>query len=60
MMHNDSGLCGAAANAGVKMDDNNVRPIFMAKINNSKFEFSPAPKWEKDDKIYKKATRTEY
>jgi len=33
---------------------NNVRPIFMAKLNNGKFEFSPAPKWEKDDKIYKK------
>ncbi|MBK7133973.1 MAG: ABC transporter substrate-binding protein [Bacteroidales bacterium] len=39
---------------------NNVRPIFMAKVNNSKFVFSPAPKWEKDDKIYKKAPRTEY
>ena len=33
---------------------NNVRPIFMAKLNNGKFEFSPAPKWVKDDKIYKK------
>jgi len=34
---------------------NNIRPIYMAKINNGKFEFSPAPKWEKDDKIYKKS-----
>ena len=34
---------------------NNVRPIFMAKVNNGKFEFSPAPKWEKDNTIYKKA-----
>jgi len=33
---------------------NNIRPIYMAKMNNGKFEFSPAPKWEKDDKIYKK------
>ena len=35
---------------------NNIRPIFMAKVINGKFEFSPAPKWEKDDKIYKKAS----
>jgi branched-chain amino acid transport system substrate-binding protein len=34
---------------------NNIRPIFLAKINNGKFEFSPAPRFEKDDKIYKKA-----
>ncbi len=34
---------------------NNIRPIYSAKINNGKFEFSPAPKWEKDDKIYKKS-----
>lgn len=33
---------------------NNIRPIFLAKINNGKFEFSPAPRFEKDDKIYKK------
>ncbi len=39
---------------------NNIRPIFIAKVTNGKFEFSPAPKWEKDDKIYKKAPRTEY
>jgi ABC-type branched-subunit amino acid transport system substrate-binding protein len=34
---------------------NNLRPIFMAKVSNGKFEFSPAPKFEQDDKIYKKA-----
>jgi branched-chain amino acid transport system substrate-binding protein len=34
---------------------NNVRPIFMAKVVNGKFEFSPAPRFEQDDKIYKKA-----
>ncbi len=34
---------------------NNVRPIFLAKVVNGKFEFSPAPRFEKDDKIYKKA-----
>lgn len=33
---------------------NNIRPIYMARLNSGKFEFSPAPKWEKDDKIYKK------
>jgi branched-chain amino acid transport system substrate-binding protein len=33
---------------------NNIRPIFMAKVNNGKFEFSPAPRFEQDDKIYKK------
>jgi len=33
---------------------NNLRPIFMARVSNGKFEFSPAPKFEKDDKIYKK------
>jgi len=33
---------------------NNIRPIFMAKVVNGKFEFMPAPKWVKDDKIYKK------
>jgi len=33
---------------------NNLRPIFMAKVSDGKFEFSPAPKFEKDDKIYKK------
>jgi len=36
---------------------NNIRPIFFAKVNNGKFEFSPAPRFEKDDKIYKKAPR---
>jgi len=39
---------------------NNIRPIFMAKLSKGKFEFSPAPKWEKDNTIYKKARRTEY
>jgi branched-chain amino acid transport system substrate-binding protein len=34
---------------------NNLRPIFMAKVNNGKFEFSPAPKFEQDNSIYKKA-----
>jgi ABC-type branched-subunit amino acid transport system substrate-binding protein len=39
---------------------NNIRPIYMAMVSNSEFEFSPAPKWEKDNTIYKKARRTEY
>jgi branched-chain amino acid transport system substrate-binding protein len=33
---------------------NNLRPIFMAKVVNGKFEFSPAPKFEQDNTIYKK------
>jgi branched-chain amino acid transport system substrate-binding protein len=33
---------------------NNIRPIFMAKVNHGKFEFSPAPKWEREKLIYKK------
>jgi ABC-type branched-subunit amino acid transport system substrate-binding protein len=33
---------------------NNVRPIFMAKVSNGRFEFSPAPPWKKSDFIYKK------
>jgi ABC-type branched-subunit amino acid transport system substrate-binding protein len=33
---------------------NNVKSIFMAEVRNGKFEFSPAPPYEKDDKIYKK------
>jgi len=33
---------------------NNIRPIFMAKVKNGKFEFSTAPRFEKDEKIYKK------
>jgi ABC-type branched-subunit amino acid transport system substrate-binding protein len=33
---------------------NNLRPIFMAKVNNGKFEFSPAPPIKKSDVIYKK------
>jgi branched-chain amino acid transport system substrate-binding protein len=34
---------------------NNIRPIFLAKVHNGKFEFSPAPRFSDDDKIYKKA-----
>jgi len=34
---------------------NNIRPIFLAKVSNGKFHFSPAPLWEKGDVIYKKA-----
>jgi len=34
---------------------NNIRPIFMAEVRNGKFEFSPAPRFEQEDKIYKKA-----
>ena len=33
---------------------NNLRPIFMAKVNNGKFEFTPAPPIEKSEVIYKK------
>jgi len=33
---------------------NNLRPIYMAKVSNGKFEFSPAPKFEQDKSIYKK------
>jgi len=33
---------------------NNVRPIFMAKVNNGKFEFSPAIPFKRDNTIYKK------
>lgn len=36
---------------------NNVRPIFTAKVNNGKFEFAPAPKWERENVIYKKVSR---
>ena len=34
---------------------NNIRPIYIAKVSNGKFHFSPAPKWEKENVIYKKA-----
>lgn len=37
---------------------NNIRPIYMAKISNGRFEYSPAPLFTKD-KIYKKP-KTEY
>jgi ABC-type branched-subunit amino acid transport system substrate-binding protein len=33
---------------------NNIKSIFMAEVRNGKFEFSPAPPYVKDDKIYKK------
>ena len=33
---------------------NNIRPIFMAKVEKGKFVFSPAPKWERGNLIYKK------
>jgi ABC-type branched-subunit amino acid transport system substrate-binding protein len=40
---------------------NNIRPIYMAKVVNGKFVFSPAPKWDRDKVIYKKPTaRVEY
>jgi ABC-type branched-subunit amino acid transport system substrate-binding protein len=33
---------------------NNIRPIFMAKVINGKFEFSPAAPFKRDSTIYKK------
>jgi ABC-type branched-subunit amino acid transport system substrate-binding protein len=33
---------------------NNIRPIFMAEVKNGKFIFSTAPKWERENVIYKK------
>jgi branched-chain amino acid transport system substrate-binding protein len=33
---------------------NNMRPLFIAKVNNGKFNFSPAPPLEKNEQIYKK------
>lgn len=33
---------------------NNIRPIFIAEIKDGKFHFSPAPKWERGNTIYKK------
>ncbi len=33
---------------------NNLRPIYLAKVVNNKFEFSPAPKFERDNTLYKK------
>lgn len=36
---------------------NNIRPIFLAKINDGKFNFSPAPMFEQDNVIYKKAEK---
>ncbi len=39
---------------------NNIRPIFMAEVRDGKFKFSPAPKFEQDNKIYKKPEKTEY
>ena len=34
---------------------NNVRPIYMAEVNNGKFKFTPAPPFIRDSTIYKKA-----
>lgn len=34
---------------------NNIRPIFMARVNNGRFEFYPAPPYKGDNYIYKKA-----
>ncbi len=36
---------------------NNIRPIFMAKVANGKFEFSPAVPFKRDSSIYKKTGR---
>lgn len=33
---------------------NNIRPIFLAEVVNGKFQFTNAPKWQKEDIIYKK------
>ena len=33
---------------------NNIRPIFMARVKDGKFEFTPSPPLEKSDEIYKK------
>jgi ABC-type branched-subunit amino acid transport system substrate-binding protein len=38
---------------------NNIRPIFLAKVNNGRFVFSPAPPLEKSNIIYKKASENE-
>ena len=38
---------------------NNVRPIFTAKVSDGKFVFAPAPKWERENVIYKKVSRGE-
>jgi len=34
---------------------NNIRPIFMARVSNGRFEFYPAPPYKGDNYIYKKA-----
>ena len=39
---------------------NNIRPIFLAKVSGGKFRFSPAPRFEQDNTIYKKPKTTEY
>jgi branched-chain amino acid transport system substrate-binding protein len=38
---------------------NNIRPIFIAEVSSGKFKFSPAPRLEKNEQIYKKP-RTGY
>jgi ABC-type branched-subunit amino acid transport system substrate-binding protein len=35
---------------------NNIRPIYMAKVNNGKFEFSNAVPFKRDNTIYKKTS----
>ncbi len=39
---------------------NNIRPIFIAKVSNGKFEFSPAVPFKCDNMIYKKPTDSSY
>jgi branched-chain amino acid transport system substrate-binding protein len=38
---------------------NNIRPIYVAKLHNGKFGFSPAPLFKKENVIYKRP-KTEY
>ncbi len=59
-MNYTNGYIGVTGRVDYDGSWNNVRPIFLAKVINGKFEFSPAPKWEKEDIIYKKAKRSEY
>ena len=51
------GWKGVTGNVFFDATFNNIRPIFMAKVSNGRFEFSPAPKFETDNTIYKKASR---
>ena len=36
---------------------NNIRPIYSARVVDGRFEFRPAPRWEKESTIYKKVSR---